>query len=89
MKNIRINVVLLFIPFFSVSQNVGIGTTAPTARLHVADSSVVFSAPWLGGSPGNTRVMLIEGMKEQQKQVSELKKLIEQLLQNKHSHLNR
>ncbi|MGB3234895.1 MAG: hypothetical protein WBA94_03425, partial [Ferruginibacter sp.] len=36
------------------AQNVGIGTTAPAARLHVADSSVVFSAS--GGippTPGN------------------------------------
>ena len=38
----------------SIAQNVGIGTTTPLARLHVADSSVVFSAA--GGasaSPGN------------------------------------
>ena len=38
--------------------NTGIGTTTPFARLHVADSSVVFSAP--GGassSPGNTPVI--------------------------------
>ena len=36
------------------SQNVGIGTTTPSARLHVADSSVVFSAVGdLSNIPGN------------------------------------
>src|SRR4051812_30352673 len=38
----------LFIIFFVVpemfAQNVGIGTTNPVARLHVADSNVLFSA---------------------------------------------
>ena len=41
------------------AQNVGIGTTAPAARLHVADSSVVFSAS--GGippTPGNPPLQL-------------------------------
>ena len=36
------------------SQNVGIGTTSPTARLHVTDSSVVFSGVGdLNNIPGN------------------------------------
>lgn len=30
---------------FLYSQNVGIGTTTPIARLHVADSNVVFTGP--------------------------------------------
>ena len=38
---------LLLIFTCSLAQNVGIGTTAPKARLHVADSSVLFS----GSSP--------------------------------------
>jgi Chaperone of endosialidase/Head domain of trimeric autotransporter adhesin len=40
-----------------MAQNVGIGTTTPVARLHVTDSSVLFSAP--GGAsftPGNPSV---------------------------------
>jgi hypothetical protein len=43
--------------FLSIAQNVGIGTVAPKARLHVADSTVVFSAadPLLA-APGNTPV---------------------------------
>lgn len=41
----------------SQSQNVGIGTTTPAARLHVADSSVVFSTPAsASASPGNPPV---------------------------------
>src|SRR5687767_7422164 len=36
------------------SQNVGIGTLSPLARLHVSDSSVVFSASGTAtGTPGN------------------------------------
>lgn len=39
------------------AQNVGIGTTAPVARLHVADSSVVFSAAGnVPVTPGNTAI---------------------------------
>lgn len=33
----------LFAPFLLIAQNVGIGTTSPLARLHVADSAVVFT----------------------------------------------
>lgn len=36
---------LLFLSFCSYSQNVGIGTTSPAARLHVADSNVLFTGP--------------------------------------------
>ena len=35
----------LFFFNFSFSQNVGIGITAPVARLHVADSNVLFTGP--------------------------------------------
>ena len=41
------------------AQNVGIGTSTPSARLHVADSSVVFSAN--GGLPGNPGNPPIQG----------------------------
>lgn len=44
----------LFICIFTNAQNVGIGTANPQARLHVADSSVVFSATGLAlAAPGN------------------------------------
>src|SRR4030095_15904194 len=43
---------MLYVTGFS--QNVGIGTLIPLARLHVIDSSVVFSASGLAsGTPGN------------------------------------
>jgi len=35
----------LMVPIIINAQNVGIGTTTPVARLHVADSSVLFSGP--------------------------------------------
>ena len=48
-------IALLFLQlsFLSYSQNVGIGTSSPKARLHVADSSVVFTAgdPFLSVTP--------------------------------------
>lgn len=48
---------LISIPLVVYSQNVGIGTTTPKARLHVSDSSVVFTGPVsLPGTPGNTPV---------------------------------
>lgn len=34
-----------FISWMSVAQNVGIGTNAPVALLHVANNSVLFTAP--------------------------------------------
>jgi hypothetical protein len=50
---------LLAITFFTNAQNVGIGTTTPVARLHVADSSVLFSAP--GNIPGTAGVPPLQG----------------------------
>jgi hypothetical protein len=38
---------LFGISFFSIAQNVGIGTQNPKARLHVVDSNVLFSANWV------------------------------------------
>src|SRR5256714_11794702 len=38
---------------FADAQNVGIGTTTPLARLHVTDSSVVFSAAGVAFGVGN------------------------------------
>ena len=47
----------LFIVTSLNSQNVGIGTATPTARLHVTDSSVLFSAnSYAPGNPGNPPV---------------------------------
>jgi len=36
---------LLVVTFFASAQNVGIGITTPVARLHVADSNVLFTGP--------------------------------------------
>jgi len=49
--------IILLFSIKGVSQNVGIGTTTPKARLHVTDSSVVFTAgdPFLSVTP-NTPV---------------------------------
>lgn len=42
---------------YTLSQNVGIGTITPQARLHVTDSSVLFSAMGdIAATPGNTPV---------------------------------
>lgn len=52
----KIFTVLLFLAAhkMAMAQNVGIGTTTPSARLHVADSSVLFSAIGLANpTPGN------------------------------------
>ena len=48
----------LFLIFHEASaQNVGIGTTTPLARLHITDSSVVFTASGIASStPGNPPV---------------------------------
>jgi len=61
MKKLFIAVGLLFfvflleLPLVSFSQNIGIGTNIPLAKLHVADSSVVFTAsgdiPFPQGNP--------------------------------------
>jgi hypothetical protein len=48
---------LLAVTFFVHAQNVGIGTTTPLARLHVTDSSVLFTAAgYIPGTPGNPPV---------------------------------
>ncbi|HMD00896.1 MAG TPA: hypothetical protein VKH37_12120, partial [Ferruginibacter sp.] len=44
MKKIFPLLILLALNYCLTAQNVGIGTSAPSARLHVSDSSVVFSA---------------------------------------------
>lgn len=44
---------LLFFGSHAFAQNVGIGTSNPKARLHVADSAVLFTGPtYLSASPG-------------------------------------
>ena len=54
MKKILISILLFSSINIVSAQNVGIGTTTPQARLHVTDSSVVFSAAGLAmPSPGN------------------------------------
>jgi hypothetical protein len=45
MKKILLPIGILSFAFIAQAQNVGIGTTSPAARLHVTDSSVLFSAP--------------------------------------------
>lgn len=48
---------LVFTPQILAAQNVGIGTSTPLARLHVTDSSVVFSASNdIPATPGNPPV---------------------------------
>ena len=55
MRKTFLTTVSIFILLHCLSQNVGIGTTAPVARLHVKDSSVVFtglnSMPSIPGNP--------------------------------------
>jgi len=54
MKKKILSFVLLLLSYHVFAQNVGVGTTSPLARLHVADSSVLFFAPGVAGlSPGN------------------------------------
>jgi hypothetical protein len=45
MKNKIVSIILILSGGILNAQNVGIGTTTPVARLHVVDSSVLFSAP--------------------------------------------
>ena len=45
MRTIIFTTALSFLSLFLLAQNVGIGTTSPIARLHVADSNVVFTGP--------------------------------------------
>jgi hypothetical protein len=57
MKKNLILFIAAFTPLLTNAQNVGIGTTTPIARLHVADSSVVFTAAaTLPASPANPPV---------------------------------
>jgi uncharacterized protein (TIGR02145 family) len=51
--------IFLFISIMVDAQNVGIGTTTPFARLHVTDSSVLFSAP--GATPGLQGLPPVQG----------------------------
>ncbi|MBL0144779.1 MAG: hypothetical protein IPP48_02500 [Chitinophagaceae bacterium] len=44
MKNLFLGCILLLSGYKLTAQNVGIGTTTPVAKLHVADESVLFSA---------------------------------------------
>lgn len=46
----------LLLPMAALSQNVGIGTLSPLAKLHVNDSSVLFSAPYPFGPFGPTPI---------------------------------
>ncbi|MBL0357262.1 MAG: tail fiber domain-containing protein [Chitinophagaceae bacterium] len=46
MKQLISTAFVFFIWADSIAQNVGIGTTTPKARLHVADSSVLFTGPY-------------------------------------------
>src|SRR2546421_631782 len=47
----------LLLNLHSIAQNIGIGTTTPLARLHVTDSSVVFTAAGLASNtPGSPPV---------------------------------
>lgn len=59
MKIVSTLFILSFISFSAISQNVGIGTTTPTARLHVTDSSVLFSA--IGNLPVEPSIPPAEG----------------------------
>jgi len=54
------SIAFLFISHTGISQNVGIGTTNPKARLHVADSSVVFTN-YLSSLPATYSPPPIEG----------------------------
>ena len=58
MKKIFPLAIFLSLTYQGFVQNVGIGTTSPLARLHVADSSVVFGAPGTANfiSPGNPAI---------------------------------
>ncbi len=60
MKKYFALLIIVLITFLSNAQNVGIGTTTPTARLHVADSSVVFGA--VGIAPVNAGNTPLQGV---------------------------
>lgn len=56
MKNIITFLLLLFFVATGSAQNVGIGTITPQARLHVADSSVLFAADGIPSGTANPPV---------------------------------
>ena len=60
MKKVFIYLLITFCSFINYAQNVGIGTTTPLARLHVVDSSVLFSA--VGLAPANAGNTPLQGM---------------------------
>ncbi|MFI5129055.1 MAG: tail fiber domain-containing protein [Chitinophagales bacterium] len=59
MKKKSLTLCLLAATIFAHAQNVGIGTISPLARLHVADSSVLFSA--IGNVPLSTGFPPVQG----------------------------
>jgi hypothetical protein len=56
MKKEFVFVLITLSSSISFAQNVGIGTNVPKARLHVSDSSVVFSSPTVLVFPGNSPI---------------------------------
>lgn len=56
MKYVLLNLVILFGASVVTAQNVGIGTISPVARLHVTDSNVIFSAPYIEIAPASFSV---------------------------------
>jgi Head domain of trimeric autotransporter adhesin len=55
-KKLPLLAVCSMVLFFAAAQNVGIGTTTPVARLHVADSNVLFTGAAVFINPGNPPV---------------------------------
>ena len=60
MKKVIVYLLITFICVITHAQNVGIGTTTPLARLHVVDSSVLFSA--VGIAPSDAGNTPLQGM---------------------------
>ncbi len=59
MKKYFLLLQLLLLTLFALAQNVGIGTLTPVARLHVTDSSVLFSA--IGDVPATPGLTPLQG----------------------------
>jgi hypothetical protein len=60
----KLLITAVFAPMFSLAQNVGIGTTTPTARLHVVDSSANVFRLWMQAptlATSETRLELTAG----------------------------